>query len=890
MLIKFETKSARVKGLAFHPKRTWVLASLHNGVIQLWDYSERHMIEKFDEHKGPVRGLDFHQHQPLFVSGGDDSKVRVWNYKYKRCLFTLDAHDDYIRTTYFHHEHPWILSASDDQSIRIWNWQSRSRIAVLTGHAHYVMCAQFHPSSELILSASIDQKLRLWDITGLKMKNASSSISSKEEMNSGLPEILSKTEYSVESKDAHDAEINWCSFHPDSNKQLCLSCSDDNHIKIWKISRNGLREVDTLRGHYNNVNAAVFHPRKDLVLSCSEDKTVRVWDLEKRSSLSSHRREADRFWAIAAHPKENLFVAGHETGLMVFKLERERPAFTVVKDIILFIKSKLICKYDMRTHEKIALATLRPKTEMTHHYHRIHCYSYDELPTQVLVSVRSTNIEKSVYDSYKISANNYNDNSEPFRSQGLTAIFIGPNIYAVLDKSRRVIFKVNDQEKKSKTTINAEEIYDAGTNRLFVKCKIDGVDSISLWNVKKGCVTNSVKVDAKYVVMSENKNHIACVASNKIVICDRHLNILGTIHEQRKIKSAAWEESGVLIYSTPVHVKYALTDGEATTILSVQQVLYIMAVREDKVFCIDRNGDVKQIAVDLKEFQFKQAVLRNERSAIIASLRQLRSLDRAEISFLVEKGYPGLAMKFVKDHRMRFPLALKAYAIDEALAAANQINDKRCWEQLAVAAMEVGHVKATEQAYINLKKPYKLAMLYLVCDQRDKMLEARSMARELGDSSTEFIISLLVKDFTHVTQVIHRHGYIGLAYTCAVNHGLYDLALEIRRELDEKQLGRLPPLEYARTNRSWMQKTIPDIGNSSFENWPLLIDEQDDFNPVLTEGVDENIDQEDDESTPEPMEPEELVKEPEEVVEEPEEKEDDEPLEDLLDDDEEEDE
>ena len=35
MLTKFETKSNRVKGLAFHSRRPWVLASLHNGVVQL---------------------------------------------------------------------------------------------------------------------------------------------------------------------------------------------------------------------------------------------------------------------------------------------------------------------------------------------------------------------------------------------------------------------------------------------------------------------------------------------------------------------------------------------------------------------------------------------------------------------------------------------------------------------------------------------------------------------------------------------------------------------------------------------------------------------------------------------------------------------------------------
>ena len=39
-------------GLCFHPKRPWVLASLHNGVIQLWDYRMCTLLERFDEHDG----------------------------------------------------------------------------------------------------------------------------------------------------------------------------------------------------------------------------------------------------------------------------------------------------------------------------------------------------------------------------------------------------------------------------------------------------------------------------------------------------------------------------------------------------------------------------------------------------------------------------------------------------------------------------------------------------------------------------------------------------------------------------------------------------------------------------------------------------------------------
>jgi coatomer protein complex subunit alpha (xenin) len=54
MLVKLETKSPRVKGISFHPKRPWVLASLHSGVIQLWDYRMSTLIDKFDEHDGTL--------------------------------------------------------------------------------------------------------------------------------------------------------------------------------------------------------------------------------------------------------------------------------------------------------------------------------------------------------------------------------------------------------------------------------------------------------------------------------------------------------------------------------------------------------------------------------------------------------------------------------------------------------------------------------------------------------------------------------------------------------------------------------------------------------------------------------------------------------------------
>lgn len=49
--------------------------------------------------------------------------------------------------------------------------------------------------------------------------------------------------------------------------------------------------------------------------------------------------------------------------------------------------------------------------------------------------------------------------------------------------------------------------------------------------------------------------------SPAIMICNRKLESLCNIHENIRVKSGAWDESGVFIYTTSNHIKYAVTTG-----------------------------------------------------------------------------------------------------------------------------------------------------------------------------------------------------------------------------------------------------------------------------------------------------------------------------------------
>lgn len=215
------------------------------------------------------------------------------------------------------------------------------------------MCAQFHPKEDLIISASMDQSVRVWDFSGLRKKHSASAPMSIEEQiarattaggadHFGSMDVIVK--YILE---GHDRGVNWVSWHP--TLPLIVSAGDDRQIKIWRLSETKAWEVDTCRGHFNNICCALFHPKRDLILSDAEDKTIRIWDLHKRTCLQTFKREADRFWILNSHPTLNLFAAGHDSGLIVFKLERERPAYSVHMNTLFYIRDKKLRQYDLNT-------------------------------------------------------------------------------------------------------------------------------------------------------------------------------------------------------------------------------------------------------------------------------------------------------------------------------------------------------------------------------------------------------------------------------------------------------------------------------------------------------------------------------------------------------------
>lgn len=91
-----------------------------------------------------------------------------------------------------------------------------------------------------------------------------------------------------------------------------------NETKAW--------EVDTLRGHINNVSCALFHPKQELIVSNSEDKVRSCLAVPAHLQLPAPTRACLRLGSVSS--AADLF-AGLESALALRAAARVRVRICV---------------------------------------------------------------------------------------------------------------------------------------------------------------------------------------------------------------------------------------------------------------------------------------------------------------------------------------------------------------------------------------------------------------------------------------------------------------------------------------------------------------------------------------------------------------------------------
>ena len=256
---------------------------------------------------------------------------------------------------------------------------------------------------------------------------------------------------------------------------------------------------------------------------------------------------------------------------MVFKLERERPASAVHQNNLFYItKEKHVRSYDftkniespsMLSLKKLGSPWVPPRT-----------LSYNPAERAILVTSPADNGSYELINLPR-DASGTVEPTDMKRGLGNSAVFVARNRFAVFNLAgQQIDIKdlTNSTTKTIKPPIGTVDVYFGGTGCLLLITPT----TVVLYDIQqKKHLAEITVAGVKYVIWSSDGAYAALLSKHNVTIVNKSLEQISTLHETIRIKSAAWDDAGVLLYSTLNHIKYSLLNGYVVPFGLTKQVL-----------------------------------------------------------------------------------------------------------------------------------------------------------------------------------------------------------------------------------------------------------------------------------------------------------------------------
>lgn len=695
---KLLSRSDRVKCVDLHPTEPWVLASLYNGNVYVWNYDTQNLVKTLEVTSLPVRAVKFIARKNWFVTASDDKLVQVYNYNTLEKVCSFDAHTDYIRSIAVHPTQPLILTCSDDLTIKCWDWEKNWRcVQIFEGHTHYVMHVIFNPKdTNTFASASLDKTIKVWSL-GSTSPN-----------------------YTL---DGHDKGVNCVDYYTGADKPYLISGADDRTAKIWDYTTKAC--VQTLTGHTNNVSLVAFLPDHPFVVTGSEDGWVKVWQLNTYRMATSLNYGLDRAWSIGYRKGSTSLALGFEEGTVVVSLGRENPVASMdINGKLIWSKHNEVQAAnikaggdnDLNDGDRIMLPVKDLGTC------EIYPQTLQHSPNGRFVAVCGDG-EYIVYTALAWRNKEFGKALEFVWSHD-------SNIYATRLGSGLQLFKAFKPMKVGITleglgapeqlfggrlmglrTSHGSLLFFDWESHLLVR-KIDVVPKQVLWS-DTGMFVTLVCEDCFYILQfnySAFEEYVNTNGDSGTEGVEEAFDVVTDVAET--VVTGKWV-GDCFIYTSANRLSY-LVGGEVNVVAHLDTPAFLLGYlpKEDRVYLMDKDNHVISYTLSLDMLEYQTLVLRGELDAAQALLSKLSSHRSKIAQFLDNQGLKEMALEVSDDPEQRFDLALAIGNLEVAGDIARELDTPPKWKQVADRALAAWDVSLARECLERAKDYPGLLMLY----------------------------------------------------------------------------------------------------------------------------------------------------------------------------------
>ncbi|KNE54788.1 hypothetical protein AMAG_00742 [Allomyces macrogynus ATCC 38327] len=693
---KFTARTDRVKCVDVHPTEPWIMASLYNGSVWVWNYETQATVKTFEVSELPVRAAKFVPRKSWIIAGGDEMQIKVYNYNTFEKVTQFEAHTDYIRSIAIHPTQSLVLTSADDLLIKLWDWDKGWRnMMTFEGHTHFVMQVAFNPKdSNTFASASLDCTVKVWNLS------------------SPTPNFTLQ---------GHEKGVNCVDYYHGGDKPYLISGADDQLVKIWDYQNKTC--VATLEGHTQNVMVVAFHPELPVTITGAEDGTIKVWNSTTNRLEHSLNYGMERVWSLAYQKGSNNVAVGFDEGCVVIKMGREEPAITMdTSGKVIWAKHNEVLTTNLKALDTTSAdgeRLLVPVKDMGS------CEVYPQAlahsPNGRFVVVTGDG-EYIVYTALAWRNKAYGG--------ALEVAWSPQNEFAIRETNLRVkLFDKSFKEKSQQLQINyaADAIFSGAS--LGVRSSA-GFLSFYDWESTK--LVRRIEVNARQVYWNEAGTLVAIVCDDSFYILrfdadawaehqaaatDEGVEAAFVFQHEiaESVKTGTWV-GDCFLYSSASHRLNYVVGGHVFTLTQFDAPMYLLGylAHTNRVYYCDKDVNFYSWSLPLAVIEYQTATLRGDVETAAQLLPTIPPLEKDKLArFLEKQGMVALAMEVTTDRDHKFELAMQARALDVAMSLAAELATPAKWRQLADAALAAWRFDVAEECLLRGDDLEGLLLLYL---------------------------------------------------------------------------------------------------------------------------------------------------------------------------------
>ncbi|KAH7923637.1 Coatomer, beta' subunit [Leucogyrophana mollusca] len=727
---KLFSRSDRVKGVDFHPTEPWLLTGLYNGSVNIYNHETGALIKTFEVSTVPVRCVKFIPRKNWFVAGSDDFQLRVFNYNTHEKVTAFEAHPDYIRCLTVHPSASIVLTGSDDMTIKAWDWDKQWKcIQIYEGHTHYIMNITFNPKdANTFASACLDRTVKMWS---LGSPNANFTM------------------------DAHDKGVNYVDFYPGADKPYLVTTGDDKTIKVWDYLSKSC--VQTMEGHTNNPSFAVFHPNLPIIISGSEDGTVKIWNSNTYRLENTLSYALERAWCVSLHKQANEVAVGFDEGVVVIKLGRDEPTFSMdPSGKLIYTRNQSVLSGNIQTLQD----------DTTPEGNRIPLSIKEIGSTEIFAStlIHSPNgrFVTVVGDGEYIIYTALAWRNKSFGNGVSFAWANDSNTYAVLENKVKLRVYKNFKERggagmKGAGSWSIDGLH--GGPLLGAR----GKGFVLFWDWESGEIVRRIDAEARNIFWSTTGSLVAIVSDDSFYILrfdrdaynakleegveitdegvEEAFDVVAEISDS--VQTAKWI-GDCFIYTTAGKRLNYFVGNESYTISPSDTSMFILGYipSHNRVYLADKDMNIVGYSLSLSVVEYQTAVLRGDMDGAAEILPTLPKEQLNKVArFLEGRDLKELALQVTTDPDHKFDLSLQLDDLDTAVEITRSVPEAEAevkWKALGDRALSVWRFDLAREAFEKANDLSALMLLLLSTGDRVGLQKLAASAERKGANNLAF--------------------------------------------------------------------------------------------------------------------------------------------------------